>query len=87
MLLSRGARRVVLRRARPDIVLLAHDMSAGRNGVGVEVRKGLQRPAVRVPGANSGRGGNRSRPSRSPQTELGAVDDVHEVAIPRGLKV
>jgi hypothetical protein len=39
----------VPRRARPGVVALALDVSADRNGVGVEVRKGPQRPVARVP--------------------------------------
>jgi hypothetical protein len=38
------------RRVRPDVVPLAPGVSAGRNGVDVEVRKGPQRPAAWVPG-------------------------------------
>jgi hypothetical protein len=49
-LLRRGARRVVLRRARPGVVPLAPDVSASRNSVDIEVRKGPQHPAARVLG-------------------------------------
>jgi hypothetical protein len=49
-LLRREVRRVVLRCARPDVVPLAPGVSAGWNGVGVEVQKGLHRPAARVSG-------------------------------------
>jgi hypothetical protein len=49
-LLCRGVCRVVPRRVRPDVVPLVLGVSAGRNRVGVEVRKGPQRPAARVPG-------------------------------------
>jgi hypothetical protein len=40
----------VPRRARPNVIPFAPSVSAGRNGVGVEVLEGLQRPAARVPG-------------------------------------
>jgi hypothetical protein len=49
-LLRRGVRRVVPRRAPPVAFLPALGLNTGRNGGGVEVRKGPQRPAARVPG-------------------------------------
>jgi hypothetical protein len=49
-LFHRGVRRVVPRRARPNVVPLATDVSTGPNGIGVKVWKGPRRPAARVPG-------------------------------------
>jgi hypothetical protein len=46
----RGVRRIVPWRARPDVIPFEPGVSAGLNGVGVEVLKGPQRLAARVPG-------------------------------------
>jgi hypothetical protein len=48
--LRRGVRRVVPRRARPVAFPFAPGVSAGWNGVDVEVRKDPWRPVARVPG-------------------------------------
>jgi hypothetical protein len=50
VLFRRKVRRVVLRRARPDVIPLTPGVSTVQNGVGVEVRKGPRHLAARVLG-------------------------------------
>jgi hypothetical protein len=75
-------RRVVPRRARSDVVSFTPGVSAGQNGVGVEVLKGPQRLAARVPGRQQ-QAWREPVPVRSTATD----GDAHEVAVPHGLEV
>jgi hypothetical protein len=83
----RGVRRVVPRHARPDGVPLAPGVNAGLNDIGVKVRKGPRRLAVRVPGRQQQARRGPVRSGRPPRMELCAIGDAHKVAIPRGLEI
>jgi hypothetical protein len=76
-----------MRRAQPAGVPFAPVESAIRSVVGVEALRGPQHPCWRasIPSGGCDRGWG--WPSLPPRTKFFVVGDVHEVAIPRCLKV